>query len=317
MIWSEKGLKDSFELGKWFPSKVLLLGEYSVVLGSSAIALPYHRFKARLAIPDLDRTPEQIDSNNQFGRFIQQVQEIEPLPFLDYKEMVQDSEAGIYLDSSIPTGYGLGSSGALVAAVFAKYGNIGSTRNLEKLKGEMAHIESVFHGKSSGIDPLVCYLNKTVHGFEGKISIVKELDHKVLSKLILVDTGIPRETASLVNLFKSKLESGSYNKQISEELVPLVDEAIEQLLSKKASRIGQYFAKISDMQLSLFPEMIVEKLRNVWLQGLKSGDYCLKLCGAGGGGFYLAYSDLHLPDLELKFNNSGFNTYRLSSETER
>jgi mevalonate kinase len=33
--------------------------------------------------------------------------------------------------------------------------------------------------------------------------------------------------------------------------------------------------------------MIPDSIRPVWEQGLKSGAYTLKLCGAGGGGFLL------------------------------
>jgi mevalonate kinase len=32
-------------------------------------------------------------------------------------------------------------------------------------------------------------------------------------------------------------------------------------------------------------------MRGLWSKGLESGDYILKLCGAGGGGFVLGFSD--------------------------
>ena len=38
-------------------------------------------------------------------------------------ELKRDIDKGMYFDSSIPQGYGVGSSGALVAAVYDKYAN--------------------------------------------------------------------------------------------------------------------------------------------------------------------------------------------------
>ena len=40
---------------------------------------------------------------------------------LECRELTKDIEAGMYFDSSIPQGYGVGSSGALVAAIYDKY----------------------------------------------------------------------------------------------------------------------------------------------------------------------------------------------------
>ena len=36
--------------------------------------------------------------------------------------------------------------------------------------------------------------------------------------------------------------------------------------------------------------MILEKFKNIWLEGLSSSNFKLKICGAGGGGFLLGIS---------------------------
>ena len=38
-------------------------------------------------------------------------------------QLLKDVNGGMYFDSSIPQGYGVGSSGALVAALYDKYAN--------------------------------------------------------------------------------------------------------------------------------------------------------------------------------------------------
>ena len=72
----------------------------------------------------------------------------------------------MHFDSSIPQGYGVGSSGALVAAIYDKYADdkITVLENLTrdkllKLKAIFSKMESFFHGKSSGLDPLNSYLS--------------------------------------------------------------------------------------------------------------------------------------------------------------
>jgi mevalonate kinase len=72
----------------------------------------------------------------------------------------------MYFDSSIPQGYGIGSSGALVAAIYDQYATDKITvlenltqEKLLKLKKIFGRMESYFHGTSSGLDPLNSYLS--------------------------------------------------------------------------------------------------------------------------------------------------------------
>ena len=65
--------------------------------------------------------------------------------------------AGLYFRSTIPVGYGLGSSGAVVAGVFDRYSQGQTLEDLNALRSILGKMESCFHGKSSGLDPLVCY----------------------------------------------------------------------------------------------------------------------------------------------------------------
>src|SRR5690606_36364954 len=81
-------------------------------------------------------------------------------------EFQADIDCGMYFDSSIPQGYGVGSSGALVASIYDKYANDKITvldnltrEKLLKLKSIFSLMESFFHGKSSGLDPLNSYLS--------------------------------------------------------------------------------------------------------------------------------------------------------------
>ena len=62
-----------------------------------------------------------------------------------------------WLEMNIPTGYGLGSSGAVSAAVYDLFFPGVAKLTLEQQKEDLAAIESFFHGKSSGVDALTCH----------------------------------------------------------------------------------------------------------------------------------------------------------------
>jgi mevalonate kinase len=74
-----------------------------------------------------------------------------------------DVETGMYFDSSIPQGYGVGSSGALVAAIYDRYAqdkNCSREFNSWKLLQLKYSLKwKLFSRKSSGLDPLNSYLS--------------------------------------------------------------------------------------------------------------------------------------------------------------
>ena len=66
----------------------------------------------------------QNDSLKKFVVYLEQLQTEQPeLVTFDLASLQNDVNNGMYFDSSIPQGYGVGSSGALVAAIYDKYAN--------------------------------------------------------------------------------------------------------------------------------------------------------------------------------------------------
>ena len=93
--------------------------------------------------------------------------------------MDTDLKAGWTLETNIPLGYGLGSSGALCAAIIDKYSRERSWTQ-EKLRSQLQQMESLFHRTSSGIDPLISFLQKPLIMDGDRIS---ELDSSYLTHL--------------------------------------------------------------------------------------------------------------------------------------
>ena len=155
--------------GPLFYSKILLFGEYGIIKDSKGLSIPYNFYNGALKI-DSDLSEVQQKSNNNLKRFANYLAELQTsnpnLVQFNLEELTKDIEAGMYFDSSIPQGYGVGSSGALVAAIYDKYtkNKITVLENLSrekllKLKEIFGQMESFFHGKSSGLDPLNSYLS--------------------------------------------------------------------------------------------------------------------------------------------------------------
>ncbi len=107
--------------GPLFYSKILLFGEYGIIKDSKGLSIPYNFYNGALKMED---NPSEVaqQSNQSLQRFADYLSKIDhSLVVFDIQSLNKDVKAGMYFDSSIPQGYGVGSSGALVAAIYDKY----------------------------------------------------------------------------------------------------------------------------------------------------------------------------------------------------
>ena len=49
--------------------------------------------------------------------------------------------------------------------------------------------------------------------------------------------------------------------------------------------------KLSAVVLNNFKPMIPEQFHGIWQKGIDTNDYYLKLCGSGGGGYILGFTE--------------------------
>lgn len=265
---------------KKYPAKILVFGEYTVLQGSQAIAAPLLRFSGKWS--GYDRT-RQYDLP-QFCAYLA----AQNLP-LDTDRMSQMLAEGLFFDSDVPRGYGAGSSGALVAAIYDAFATE-KTHNIAEIKNILGRIEGYFHGTSSGIDPLVSYVQKTVLVAQNQQNTLIELPKLAKTQFFLLDTKIPRKTEPLVRIFAEKMATPQYADKIKSKFVPTVDTAIAALRAANDDELWAAVRDISHLQHDLFEEMIPLPFKNIWEKGIKSDFFKLKLCGAGGGGFILGFT---------------------------
>jgi mevalonate kinase len=278
-------------LKRSFPAKILLFGEYTVLQGGLALAIPLNKYTGRWNfLPD---TSIIWDEGKEWAQYIRPQIDLG----FEYERFISDIENGLYFESDIPIGYGLGSSGSLSAALFASYCN-NLYKDLPDLKSKLSRIESFFHGQSSGTDPLVSYLNKSV--LLGGNENMKLLDIRyqdVLDGFFLLDSGKGRNTDPLVQSYLEKIMQPEFKDAIESNLLPLGDSLIRQFLSNEWNT-KTYF-EFSAIQLELFGDRIPHEIQEIWNIGLTRGSFGLKLCGAGDGGFFLGYSNLPKNEINI------------------
>ena len=266
-----------------FPAKVLLLGEYTILNGSRALALPYPELTGHWSFEDNASEERKISRKSLHGFLTHNSRDV-----IDHKQFEADFEKGLWFESSIPQGFGLGSSGALIAAIFEKYAF--HKQYDATAKKVLAGLECHFHGSSSGLDPFVSLVQKPllIRSFED----VEVLNTPVnLSGFFLVNTGKPRQTGPLVAIYQEKMKDPEFKKGCADVLSRDVNFAVDALVSGERQTLSHHLWHISKFQWDFFPEMIPTQMRGIWSRGIESGDYILKLCGAGGGGYLLGYSE--------------------------
>ncbi|NAY92076.1 mevalonate kinase [Muricauda sp. JGD-17] len=289
--------------GPLFYSKILLFGEYGIIKDSKGLSIPYNFFKGALK---KEKNPsENARQSNQalheFASHLSKLQTEEPdLVSFDLKSLQHDIDQGMYFDSSIPQGYGIGSSGALVAAIYDKYAHdkITVLENLTrdkllKLKEIFGKMESFFHGKSSGLDPLNSYLSLPIL-INSKDNIestsIPSQNAEGKGAVFLLDSGITGETAPMVQIFMEKMKQEGFRNVIKNEFIKHTDACVEDFLSGNVKSLFGNLKQLSHVVLDHFKPMIPSKFHQLWQQGIETNDYYLKLCGSGGGGYILGFT---------------------------
>ena len=98
------------------------------------------------------------------------------------------------------------------------------------------------------------------------------------------------ETAPLVSIFLDNLEAPAFRKMMKHEFIAISDRCIEHFLSGNISDLFSDVKKLSSVVLEHFSPMIPKRFRAVWKKGIDTNAYYLKLCGSGGGGYILGFT---------------------------
>ena len=304
-----------------FYAKILLFGEYGIIEDSMGLSIPYSYYKGKLIMPE-ETNAIASSSNQSLKKFYDSLVELkqsgEMISEMDLDSFLKDIELGMYFDSDIPQGFGVGSSGALCAAIYSKYAVAPLTnQNMEKddivtLKKIFSQMESFFHGKSSGIDPLICYLNLPLliksKTEVGTIGIPESNDGE--GAIFLLNSGQPGETQPMVNIFMEQCKQEGFRKMLKEQFIKCNNECIKSFLKRDVKLLLNNVRQLSKLLFENFSPMIPTVFHKLWKQGIETNAYYLKLCGSGGGGFILGFTENYEKAKEILKNQDIEVIYR-------
>ncbi len=286
-----------------FYGKILLFGEYGIIEDSMGLSIPYNFYKGKLIFECNDEEVGKLSNKNlkRFHDYLVDLQDKgELLAVLDLDTFKADIDGGMLFESTIPQGFGVGSSGALVAAIYDKYAtdkidgktSVG-TQEIIDLKKVFGQMESLFHGTSSGLDPLICYLNLPIliksKTEVGTVGLPEQGQSN--GAIFLLNTGSPGETQPMVNIFLEKLKQKGFRNVMKQEFKKYNDACIDAFLKRDFKPLLSNMKQLSKVAIDHFKPMIPNVFHKHWQEGIDSNAYYLKLCGSGGGGFILGFTE--------------------------
>lgn len=271
-------------------SKVILFGEYSMIFDATALMIPLTKFSAQWRFaPHLDANGGAASnaSLKRFADYLSTMDEVKDM--IDLQRFNHDLRYNLFLDSNVPSGYGLGSSGTLVAAVYDGYAKQ-KTDDLLQLKTLFGKMESYFHGSSSGIDPLQCYVGKPFKITPEGAQLLSDDFLKKDIHICLIDSKIKSNTKPLVDHFKRQREDTVFLNRFQSEYVPCVTSCIDSMIQGNTNLFFKSLKQLTKGQLAFLRPMITENTLDMFTTNYDF-NFGVKISGSGGGGYVLGFTD--------------------------
>ena len=289
-----------------FNSKILLFGEYGIMHDSDALSIPYKRFNGFLTKSNTLTEDQKKSNRNIESLYEYMIQEEYLGDIINSNNLKEEIDSGLYFESNIPIGSGLGSSGALVSSIISRYSKVDlkSFSNAE-LKKIMSLIESKFHGNSSGLDPAVSYFNKPILYSNQKIKPIDIIAFKDF-KVYIIDSRIESSTKKMIKTFEDKMIDSEFRLFFNNKFITNTNQCIDHLINTP-ELFRNSIKELSNDTYNNFYEMIPNNIKNKWKEGIRNDSYYMKLCGSGGGGFFLAYDF----DNQINSSFSEFNFFQI------
>lgn len=275
-------------------AKVILFGEYAVLQGGWAFAIPLSTFSGKLSF-EHSNDKNAFESNTQLSTYCKWLKEQSILhPYISILNLESDLNQGLWFDSNIPPKSGLGSSGAVVAALLKRYGNSSLAKlSVVELRAILSHFERYFHGTSSGIDPLISYLGTAVllKGLDNiEVLGVAEDKKNTLFNPFLIPISGKGKTQDLVHVFNENWLDTRYSLQFKNNYIPRNNALISAFIQEDKNLFWNALGLLSESQMNMLPDMLDEDFKKMMQMGISSGTFGVKICGSGGGGFALGFA---------------------------
>lgn len=284
-------------MARIYPSKLLLFGEYTVLNGSQALAVPITHWKGEW----IEGESKTIEEDAPILAYVDWLKKNDIISAASAAHIINDAEEGWHYEADIPIGYGLGSSGAFVAALYDRYITKENSASPMSDLLMLSRMEGYFHGSSSGMDPMVSFSSEAVYKNEsGVFQSVKDPGWPEGYQVYLLDSGVERSTGPLVQIYKELLRDPEFKLKIELNLVPVVEHAIHFYLSGSGQMLEDCLSVISQFQREHFSMLIPDLVKERWDELSEIPGVYVKFCGAGGGGYFQVISTTPQPSKLFK-----------------
>ncbi len=259
-------------------SKIILIGEHSVVYGYPAIAIPLKKIGI-----------ECIVEEAKSSYFHNKTDTLSVALFTALKYLKKENAKIKYkVTSQIPPKRGMGSSAAVsIAAIRAVFDYFEENLDDELLEKLVHTAEIVAHTTPSGLDAKTCLSNKAIKFIKNKG--FSYIDLNLDAYLVIADTGIYGNTGEAIQKVKNlgSNAGSSLNKlgELTDEMAKILTENIESK-EKKVHKIGKIMTKANIELRNL--NITIEKTDLFVKTAIKNGASGAKISGGGLGGCVIA-----------------------------
>lgn len=270
---SDKNRNNRNRKGKGFShSKIILMGEHSVVYGYPAIAIPLKNIQIE-CIVERSRVPFFHNEKDTLSTAVHTA-----LKYLSKK----NENIKYKVISDIPPKRGMGSSAAVsiaaIRGVLDYFNTEVDNLTLEKLVNEA---EIIAHNTPSGLDAKTCLSDSAIKFIKNKG--FKNIDMNLGAYLLIADTGIHGHTRDAIMNIKNM---GNKALPMLKKLGKLTEETEKFIEKKDIVNIGKNMIFAHEELKKL--EVSIEKSDILVKTAIDEGAYGAKMSGGGLGGCIIA-----------------------------
>ena len=253
-------------------SKIILIGEHSVVYGYPAIAIPLKDILVKCRI---------MEAKSKY--FYNPEDTLSTAIYTALKYLKKENAKIKYLiESEIPTKRGMGSSAAVsIAAIRAVFDYFGKNLDDKILEKMVQEAETVAHMNPSGLDAKTCLSDKALKFIKNKG--FSYIDLNLGAYLVVADTGVHGNTREAVENVR---EMGDKAQPMLKNLGELTEKMEIAIREKSLEKIGEIMNQ-ANLELKKL-NLTIEKSDILVEEALKNGALGAKMSGGGLGGCIIA-----------------------------